>query len=361
MSCPCSPERAVACSPPTCLASSTSATATSTRTVASPSKPASTTAPSRKPPSSKTSRHLIRPTSRIQSTSSAGASHVSPSAKRAKDGVQMIPETSGRTPFAYWSNQEHRWVSLRMSQASLLDPPSTTSSTYSAAWPKAGSMRSGHVSERTVLEPPISASGSGFWPTATAVTRECDEQQWEQRRIQQRGTLRSTYLQDAVKYQVPERTYPTPNFNDFKAPNKNAAHSSGHGLAAVTKRKMLPTPKGSDANGAGCHGTGGPNLVTVVSGGTETQRTFGTPLSTDGKGGSSTHKGEASRGLLRHQVQHPTDSTLRLNADWEDWLMGWPVGWEATQPLSPEHLTAWRRLFLYALFAFGNWVTDKSP
>lgn len=278
-----------------------------------------------------------------------------------------------------------------MSLDLLQSEPTSTFEKYSGRWPKAGSMRNGHVSELTVSEPPISASGSGFWPTATAVTRECDEQQWEQRRIQQRGTLRSTYLQDAVKYQVPERTYPTPNFNDYKSPNKNKDHSSGHNLPAVLKYptpiandansagnrtpsekthagvsltdrvQRFPSPRCSDANGAGCHGTGGPNLTTVVSGGTETRRTFGTPLSTDHKGGSSTHKGDASRGLLRHQVQHETDSTKRLNPDWEDWLMGWPVGWDSTLPLSQEHLTAWHRLFLYELYAFANWVTDRCP
>jgi hypothetical protein len=295
--------------------------------------------------------------------------------------------TSGPTPFASWSSQEQIWVSSRMS----LDLQAQgTSEKYSARWPKTGSMRSGVCSEQTTLALPTSASGSGFWPTATAVARECDEQQWEQRRIQQRGSLRSTYLQDAVKYQVQERTYPTPNTNDFKDPNSNPKANSGHGLAAAVKFptptatdaksggnrtpsakthagtsltdlvQRFPTPKCSDANGAGCHGTGAPNLTTVVSGGTETRRTYGTPLSTDGKGGSSTHVGTKARGLLRHQVQ--PDSCRRLNPDWEAWLMGWPVGWEdSLTPLPTRFLTAWHSLFLYELSAFASWVTAKCP
>ena len=59
--------------------------------------------------------------------------------------------------------------------------------------------------------PRIDASASGSWPTATATTRECTPEQWQERREQQGGTLRSTYLQDAVKYQTEERaSYPTP-------------------------------------------------------------------------------------------------------------------------------------------------------
>ena len=225
-------------------------------------------------------------------------------------------------------------------------------------------MRSGCVSERTTLVPRISASGSGFWPTATATTRECDEQQWEQRRKDQGGDLRSSYLQDAVKYQVDQRSkWASPQASDFKDPNSNPKATSGHSLAA--QAKTYPTPRCSDGNGQGCHGTGGPNLQTVVSGGTETRRMFGTPLSTDGKGGSSTHHGEASRGLLRHQVQEdlPTEQiTRRLNPEWVDWLMGWPVGWENTETAVSNHsLTAWRTSFRYALSAFANWVTVKSP
>ena len=256
--------------------------------------------------------------------------------------------TSGPTPFASWSQAEQIWVSSKMSLDLLQQG---TSEKYSDRWPKTGSMRNGKCSAQTTSVPPISVSGSGFWPTATAVSRECDETQWEQRRIQQRGTLRSTYLQDAVKYQVKERTYPTPGYNDYKDPNSNPKANSGHGLAAAVK---YPTPKCSDANGAGCHGTGAPNLTTVVSGGTETRRTWGTPMSTDTKGGSSTHRGEKTRGLLRHQVEG------RLNPDWEDWLMGWPVGWERTEPLPQDNWTAWHHLFLYALFACASWVTDKS-
>ena len=26
----------------------------------------------------------------------------------------------------------------------------------------------------------------------------------------------------------------------------------------------------------------------------------------------------------------------QLNPDWVEWLMGWPIGWTSTQPLSPE-------------------------
>jgi len=116
--------------------------------------------------------------------------------------------------------------------------------------------------------PRIDASGCGFWPTATAQVRECDPEQWGKRREQQGGTLRSTYLQDAVKYQVEAR-------------------------------------------------------------GTSTPQTWATPTQRDHKD-TGDLSNVPENALLPRQVQNRDVESVpgSLNPDWVSWLMDWPVGWE---------------------------------
>lgn len=137
--------------------------------------------------------------------------------------------------------------------------------------------------------PRIDASGSGFWPTATAQVRECDPEQWQKRREDQGGTLRSTYLQDAVKYQVDQRSYPTPRVSMSHGPSEAE-------IAAGDPKHRLETA--------------------VAARGQSTRQTWGTPTQRD-------HKDTGSMENVADNVQ-----TGSLNPDWVCWLQGWPVGWE---------------------------------
>ena len=103
--------------------------------------------------------------------------------------------------------------------------------------------------------------------------------------------------------------FPTPplcgNYN-----RKGASANSGDGLAtAVAKREGLrwPTPCATDANGSG--GSGGTDrdrLDYAVERGRTKTATYPTPRCKDMCG-------------------------ARLNPDWVEWLMAWPVGWTDTE------------------------------
>jgi hypothetical protein len=181
-------------------------------------------------------------------------------------------------------------------------------------------MRSGACWERTTSVPRIGANACGYWPTATAQVRECNEDQWEARREQQGGTLRSTYLQDAVKYQVEERSWPMPK----------------------------GTPSGPDFARMNREGSGGDDLATAIARGQSTRQTWATPAATDSFGsrnetskrpeGSKHHSGQTladqliANGdmALEEKSDGGNKTTGALNPDWVSWLMGWPVGWEDT-------------------------------
>lgn len=87
---------------------------------------------------------------------------------------------------------------------------------FSGTWPKSGSMRSGHVYERPTSAPPTSGSGGSVSPGL-----------------------------------------PTPTARDWKG--------QGHDGQLPNAVSLLPTPRTSDKNGAGVHGTGGQDLRTVIS------------------------------------------------------------------------------------------------
>ena len=214
-----------------------------------------------------------------RATSSPEASPASRSVRPGNGSVRMTRATCGHTPFAYWSSQERRWDSSR----TCLDfSAADTSEPFSETWPKRGSMRNGACWEQTMSVPRIDASGCGYWPSATATTRECTPEQWEQRRADQGGTLRSTYLQDAVKYQVEERSYPTPTADDAN----NVTRDSGQFQILTRIARGASTPQ------------------------TETQTTSGS-----------------------------------LSPLWVEFLMGWPPAWTDCEHLVTDKcLRRWQRL-----------------
>lgn len=122
---------------------------------------------------------------------------------------------------------------------------------FSETWPPSGSMRSGCAWPRRRSALPIPGSGSSstpgrLLPTPTATNPNEGEsvESWEARRQK----------------------------NLAKGINGN-----GQGTPLGIAVKLLPTPRTSDTNGIGQHGTGGPDLRTAIS-------LLPTPRARDGKG-----------------------------------------------------------------------------
>jgi len=88
---------------------------------------------------------------------------------------------------------------------------------------------------------------------------------------------------------------------------KGASKTSGDGLATVARR--FPTPNARDFKGA-------PGAGTMANGGRHSSLP-GTIKATDGRG--------------------------RLNPEFVEWLMGWPTGSTALQPLAMDRFREWLR------------------
>ena len=191
-----------------------------------------------------------------------------------------VPESTANDPACgrTWQGLLARYnpiLSLwKTPQCSLLED----SDVFLGAWPRSGMTRNGSAYLRETAERPISVTASGFWPTPTV----CG------------------------------------NYN-----RKGASKSSGTGLATAVAMSSTTTPLESSA------------ALTAKA------RAWPTPTATSYKGWSPNHNRRDSNDRLDYSVErlHFTDGQQtpprRLNPDWTEWLMGWPIGWTAIAPASP--------------------------
>jgi hypothetical protein len=148
-----------------------------------------------------------------------------------------------------------------------------------------------------------------FWPTALESNGEKGSQN-------QKGSKGDLTLPSAVAL------WPTP-VSSGGGPNTNSVsvkeHGHGNNLAGAVKEVTLwQTPTKASAVG-GQKNRSGARQGELLFGG-EVRMAFGeTPNSSDA----------------------PTEKTAPLNPDFAEWLMGWPTGWTASQPLATDKFQQW--------------------
>lgn len=220
------------------------------------------------------------------------ASRVNHSASLEGGEERTTLETSGQKPsgsFARWDPTSRCW---RTSQVCLF---TRTSESFSGTWPRAGSMQSGTVSRRPPSAPLTKETGSGYLPTPDACVRTGYNQSPSS------GAARRPTLAKWAEM------FPTPTARDStNARNETARRlgpSKAHpGTTLCDHVTKWPTPKArdhrSDRKSQQSHS---PDLNEAVGG--------------------------------------------KLNPTWVEWLMGWPSGWTALEPLETGRFRKWRDEF----------------
>ena len=96
----------------------------------------------------------------------------------------------------------------------------------------------------------------------------------------------------------------------------------------------------------------------ALRGGPLTRQTYPTPRTITGGAESAQRKQELGRtksggGDLQSVVQQKCNlhsdewyqkAMGQLNPEWVEWLMGWPIGWTALEPLATDRFQRWLRL-----------------
>lgn len=179
------------------------------------------------------------------------------------------------------------WSSLKTSRPSAR----TASKSSSRTLPRSGSMQSGVLSERPILERLTIATDSSFWPTPDASVSTGNNRGGQQGRV---GKDRPCLARMGMYWQTPRATD-----GDKGGPNQT---SGGQPSLVNQARRMWPTAAAAhDAKDTGAK--------------TEYERKSPGPTAT---------------GLLLQMQMSgarllPKDRTL--NPRFVEWLMGWPIGW----------------------------------
>ena len=242
-----------------------------------------------------------------KSTASAEAFPAKTSPARARARVSAEREAdygaSSRVLLARFDRATRSW---RTPQCSLFGDSDECLETF----PRCGMTQGGLLWELMTLERPTDVSASGYWRTPDTCAggivsdRELEELangNWKR----PSGSLKQLRLQDQVRH---PQLWPTPTVcgNNNR---KGLSKTSGDGLATAVL--TYPTPKCQDA-GAVLFDRRKGNLGEVIHG-----RYL--------NGGSATQQ----------------TNTARLNPNWVEWLMGWPIGWTDLKPLGMDKFRLW--------------------
>lgn len=225
------------------------------------------------------------------------ASHVRTSAQRE---TATASTASGPGSGAKWPASSVRYDLVTSSWKTahcLWDEDLPWSSVTLPTW---GMTRSGSVSQHPTAERPISGIGAGLWPTPLA--------------------------SDGAK----------------GGPNQRGGKGDLR-LPSAVHQRPTPTVCGN-YNRSGASAKSGDGLATVV-----VKRTWPTATATAYKGWSPNHNRTDTDDRLDYSVEResfqPGQQTppMRLNPEWVEWLMGWPIGHTGLKPLETGRYQEWLR------------------
>jgi len=191
-------------------------------------------------------------------------------------------------------------------------------------------MRNGECFQRPTLELHTCANESGLLPTPVAV----DTGNYFNRSASDGAALRPT-LGAMAKYDL----WPTPTASLGTKGGRVTPRKSREGgtlIEALSARSIWPTPtvKGN-YNRKGLSKQSGDGLATAV-------QKWPTPTARDHRG---VHRSERSAQRRRESARGmPLNEEVGglLNPTWVEWLMGWPIGWTALQPLGMDKFREWQ-------------------
>ena len=278
-----------------------------------------------------------------ESMSSREVSHAKTSAQPERgQGSQANEADSGATwleSSAMYDLATHSWRTAH----SLFPEDSIP---CSPILPRSGMMRSGQCWALMMSVLPTEGKESGSWPTPT----KSDHKGSGPTIVRKDGKMRGDRLDYAVEQGLhggtkTRQTFQTPQASDhitkrtsnhwkekggvnytLSDPEVQAAWQTGGTTLGGTVR--WPTPRKSDHKGSGQTGKLRDRLdYAVERGGTKTRQTFQTPTVQDFKQQGLRNLGAVGSG--------------KLNPDWVEWLMGWPIGWTSLEPLPEWSSHAW--------------------
>lgn len=190
---------------------------------------------------------------------------------------------------------------------------------FSGTWPRSGMMRRGRCYPLKIAAHRMNGRGCGSSQKIPTPTVHGN--------YNRKGLSKNSA--DGLATYV--KKWPTPQSRDFKSGMASRVERSWRNLNDWAAK--FPTPCRMDYNGAGKTGTFRDRL---------TPRTNGMC----GGSGAWAQMGRLVReGKMMDKERHQIGAGNggKLNPDWVEWLMGWPIGWTASKPLATDRFQSWQQ------------------
>jgi hypothetical protein len=152
-----------------------------------------------------------------------------------------------------------------------------------------------------------------MWPTPTScMSKGTSENALTRKDGKSRENDRLDHKVLATGGQSIRQTYPTPCTQDYK---RRGPNSKQQGLPEQIKKMTYPTPTvNGNHNRKGLSKTSGDGLATTIT-----------------------------RSVVSIKGDQ-AGQTAKLNPDWVEWLMGWPIAWTDLKPLEMDRFHSWLQL-----------------
>ncbi len=159
---------------------------------------------------------------------------------------------------------------------------------------------------------------------------------------------RSGMICDGECWELPMLALPTVETESGYWPTPCLPGNGGTNGKAKLRKMLWPTPNALPATNdlnLQCSGDGRqkPNKLGWAVAQAES---FPTPTATQFKGWSKGHNRAKTNDRLDYKIEREaanSKSLGRLNPTWVEWLMGWPLGWTALEPLEMGRYRLWRQ------------------
>ena len=293
-----------------------------------------------------------------ESISSAEDFLVKTSVQQGRDPASTAKDPAcGVNSLASFVKYDRASFSWKTAQCSFLED----SEGFSEIWPRWGTLVNGACWERMIPALHTSERESGFLPTPLASDTTTRKKRFAQGGLplSMAVDLWPTPTTGEVSKTPATRNYGQTGLNNHprirgeltrERFQKDSRSIGGEPIQQRQSQLRWPTPTTSDGKGSAHPGSckdwekRGTNLPEAV----QKKRTWQTP--TAGEGADCGSKWEAlgrrdKGGRIQRQMatRKLTEDTERakLNPDWVEWLMNWPIGWTRSEPLSSIDFAEW--------------------
>lgn len=267
-----------------------------------------------------------------RSTSSAEVSHAKTSAVLGEDS-ELSAESGadyGESTLGSFARYDRDTASWKTAQCLLLGGLES----FSGTWPRSGMMRRGRCYQLAIAAHRMNGRGCG---SSQKIPTPTVHGNYNRKGLSKNsGDGLATYV----------KKWPTQKSRDFKTGMASRVERPWRNLNDLAAK--FPTPCRTDYKGAGKTGTFRDRLDYAAERGQTKSNVYPTPRTNGMCGGSGAL---AQMGRLvrdwkmtdkeRHHIGAGNGG--KLNPDWVEWLMGWPIGWTASKPLEMDRFQSWQQ------------------